>query len=147
MSAGWRTGTKAAQKGTRSMCEGKRWATLRRVEPLLSHKMHTDWATPQQDVLAFELGTEQMTILLAARKVRELPELLGEWPEGKRTAAVREMKLSKLHVNGQEKGAGRARRVPEARNQTRVRKKAQARRVLVLKEDFMEYVGWCRWCA
>ena len=67
-------------------------------EPLLSNKKVTDWA-PQQEVLGFDLDTEKMTISLPARKVRELRELLEEWPTGRCTETVREVLVltGKLH--------------------------------------------------
>ena len=46
-------------------------------KPLLSPKKVMDWA-PQQKVLGFDLDTETMSILLSARKVREMRELLEE---------------------------------------------------------------------
>ena len=46
-------------------------------KPLLSPKKVMDWA-PQQKVLGFDLDTEKMSILLSARKVREMRELLEE---------------------------------------------------------------------
>ena len=101
-------------------------------EPLLSHKV-TDSA-PQQEVLGFDLDRDKMTISLPVRKVKELRELLEEWPAGRSTATVREvlvlagklhhaayvirrgtyfvhllLQLSGLHLNGQEKrGRGSA---------------------------------------
>lgn len=49
-----------------------------------------------------ELHTEAITILLPLSKISEQQNLLGEWPEGWRTATVRELQLSKQHLNGQE---------------------------------------------
>ena len=67
-------------------------------EPLLSLKTVTDWA-PQQEVLGFNLDTEKMTISLPPRNIRELQELLDEWPEARLTATVREVLVlaGKLH--------------------------------------------------
>ena len=66
-------------------------------EPLLSHKV-TDSA-PQQEVLGFDLDRDKMTISLPVRKVKELRELLEEWPAGRSTATVREVLVlaGKLH--------------------------------------------------
>ena len=44
------------------------------------------------------------------------------------------LQLSKLHLNGKEKKGGGG------------RKKAEARRVLDLVEEFMADVEWWRWC-
>ena len=132
-------------------------------EPLLSHKKVTDWA-PRQEVLGFDLDTERMTISLPGRKITELREMLQEWPEERSKATVREvlvlagklhhvayvirpgryfvrrlLQLSKLHLNGQEKrGGGGA--------WGKDRKKAEARRVVYLTEEFMADVEWWRWC-
>ena len=60
------------------------------AEPLLSRKKVTDWA-PQQEVLGFDLDTEKKARSLPIKKVRELWELLEEWPTGRNTATVREV--------------------------------------------------------
>ena len=115
----------------------------------MSHKKVTDWA-PRPEVLGFDLDTERLTISLPGGKINQLPEMLEEWPEERNKATVREvlvlagkmhnvayvigpgryfvrwlLHLSKLHLNGQEEiGAGG-------------RKKAEARRVLDLTEEFI----------
>ena len=46
---------------------------------------------PRQEVLGFDLDTEKKARSLPIKKVRELWELLEEWPTGRNTATVREV--------------------------------------------------------
>ena len=99
-------------------------------EPLLSPKKVTNWST-QHEVLGFWLDTVKMSISLPDRKVKDFQERLEEWPEGRKTATVREvlvlagklhhaayvvrpgryfvrrlLQLNKLHLSGDERAGG-----------------------------------------
>lgn len=56
-------------------------------ESLRSHKKVTDWV-PQQKVLGFDMGTEQMTISLPHRNIGESVQLFGHGSTSSLVSAV-----------------------------------------------------------
>ena len=110
------------------------------------------------------MDKEKMTISSPPWEIRELQELLEEWPKGRRTATVREVLVlaGKLHHVAYVIRPARSfirrllqlRKLPldglETREKEgawgRSRKKAEATKVLRSTEEFMEDVGWWRLC-
>ena len=131
-------------------------------EQVLAKKKMKNWKE-REVVLGWVVDTRRGTLSLQEERVAELREMLEQWPSTRTHATVKEvlvlagklhhaafvirpgryfvrrlLQLAGLHLNGVERAGG-------GDAWGRERKRAQAKRVLTLDEEFMADVGWWRW--